>query len=267
MVSDARGAEAAAAAAGSPGATVRGVRPTRRANGTERGQILSLSAALVVFLLIVAAMTGTLPAGIQNTLADFAARVYIDVPHSDQDIATGRAGTPTTTPVLGAPIGTADVTTTTVIEERGPVPTEVPTTSATPSASTTTTSARPATSTTAPPSTDAPQPTEPPVTDTTAPVPSVVIPTTRPTCTNPSITYSDAQIQSANKHIVQVTVRFDGDIQHMQAAVAGQSFSSLTRVGQTFVGSVSSFSEVQPGTNVVILACAGTINQQTKAHP
>jgi len=265
MVSDARGA-GAAAASGSPGPTVRGVRQTRRASGTERGQILSLSAALVVFLLIVAAMTGTLPSGIQNTLADFAARVYIDVPHSDQDVATGRAGTPTTTPVRGAPSGTADATTTTVIEERGPVPTEAPTTSATPSASTTT-AAKPATSTTAPPSTDAPPPTEPPVTATTAPVPSVVIPTTRPACTNPSITYSDAQIQNANKHIVQVTVRFDGDIQHMQAAVAGQSFSSLTRVGQTFVGSVSSFSDVQPGTNVVILACAGTINQQTKAHP
>jgi hypothetical protein len=231
------------------------------ATGAERGQILSLSAALVIFLFIVAAMTGTLPAGLQNSLADVAARIYLDVPHatSDDGGVTARQPASTTVPPgnAGAPVGTAPSTTSTTIDERGPVPTEAPS-STTTSASTTSTTR---VTTTRPPPIDNPPPTDPPPSSSIVPYPSIVIPTTQPECTGPVVTYTDAQIQNANKKIVQVTVRFDGDIQHMQAAIAGQNFVSLTRVGQAYVGSVSSPTDVAPGTNVTILACSGSVNR------
>jgi hypothetical protein len=230
------------------------------ATGAERGQILSLSAALVIFLFIVAAMTGTLPPGLQNSLADVAARIYIDVPRAGTDDggATAARPSPSTTapPANGAPVGTERSTTSTTIDERGPAPTAAPST--TTSSSTTSTSR---VTTTPPPTTDDPPPTDPPPPSSIVPFPTIVIPTTQPECSGPVVTYTDAQIQNANKKIVQVTVRFDGDIQHMQAAVAGQNFVSLTRVGQAYVGSISSPTDVAPGTNVTILACSGSVNR------
>ncbi len=223
---------------------------------------------MAIFVFVLLAMTAHLPAGLQNAVADAGSKIYLGVPKAPIEVFVAAPPPPTTTTTTAAPVPTAPPEVTIPTPITVPPTTETTTTIVMPTPTAPPTTARP---TTTVPITDPPDTVDVPVTDPppppTVPLPSIPIPTTGPECTNPMIVSADAKIQQNNR-IVYVTVTVTGQIKRMQAAIAGQGFTLLTKVQNqnTFIGSLQSLTPIAVGTSITIIGCSASVNTTVAAH-